>query len=127
MTRRFTLYAYEWHRVVVFGKLAEVAGEYLRKGAQVYIEGQLRSRKWTDQSCLEKYVTEVVVNVGGTMQMLGGRRESQPQSDPQTPPPATSGAAKGKGKAAGKKSNTAPQQPPSQPDPAHDFDDEIPF
>ncbi|EPU1058501.1 TPA: single-stranded DNA-binding protein [Klebsiella pneumoniae] len=117
----------EWHRVVVFGKLAEVAGEYLRKGAQVYIEGQLRSRKWTDQSGLEKYVTEVVVNVGGTMQMLGGRRESQPQSDPQTPPPATSGAAKGKGKAAGKKSNTAPQQPPSQPDPAHDFDDEIPF
>ena len=107
----------EWHRVVVFGKLAEVAGEYLRKGAQVYIEGQLRSRKWTDQSGLEKYVTEVVVNVGGTMQMLGGRRESQPQSDPQTPPPATSGAAKGKGKAAGKKSNTAPQQPPSQPDP----------
>ncbi len=92
----------EWHRVVVFGKLAEVAGEYLRKGAQVYIEGQLRSRKWTDQSGLEKYVTEVVVNVGGTMQMLGGRRESQPQSDPQTPPPATSGAAKGKGKAAGK-------------------------
>ncbi len=78
----------EWHRVVVFGKLAEVAGEYLRKGAQVYIEGQLRSRKWTDQSGLEKYVTEVVVNVGGTMQMLGGRRESQPQSDPQTPPPA---------------------------------------
>ena len=118
----------EWHRVVVFGKLAEVAGEYLRKGAQVYIEGQLRSRKWTDQSGLEKYVTEVVVNVGGTMQMLlGGRRESQPQSDPQTPPPATSDAAKGKGKAAGKKSNTAPQQPPSQPDPAHDFDDEIPF
>ena len=117
----------EWHRVVVFGKLAEVAGEYLRKGAQVYIEGQLRSRKWTDQSGLEKYVTEVVVNVGGTMQMLGDRRESQPQSDPQTPPPATSGAAKGKGKAAGKKSNTAPQQPPSQPDPGHDFDDEIPF
>ena len=117
----------EWHRVVVFGKLAEVAGEYLRKGAQVYIEGQLRSRKWTDQSGLEKYVTEVVVNVGGTMEMLGGRRESQPQSDPQTPPPATSGAAKGKGKAAGKKSNTAPQQPPSQPDPGHDFDDEIPF
>ena len=60
----------EWHRVVLFGKLAEVAGEYLRKGSQVYIEGQLRTRKWTDQSGQDKYTTEVVVNVGGTMQML---------------------------------------------------------
>ncbi len=65
----------EWHRVVLFGKLAEVAGEYLRKGSQVYIEGQLRTRKWTDQSGQEKYTTEVVVNVGGTMQMLGGRQQ----------------------------------------------------
>ncbi|STD25151.1 single-strand binding protein [Enterobacter asburiae] len=64
----------EWHRVVLFGKLAEVAGEYLRKGSQVYIEGQLRTRKWTDQAGAEKYTTEVVVNVGGTMQMLGGRQ-----------------------------------------------------
>ncbi|MFK9842796.1 single-stranded DNA-binding protein SSB1, partial [Escherichia coli] len=63
-----------WHRVVLFGKLAEVAGEYLRKGSQVYIEGQLRTRKWTDQSGQDKYTTEVVVNVGGTMQMLGGRQ-----------------------------------------------------
>lgn len=65
----------EWHRVVLFGKLAEVAGEYLRKGSQVYIEGQLRTRKWQDQSGQEKYTTEVVVNVGGTMQMLGGRQQ----------------------------------------------------
>ena len=50
----------EWHRVVLFGKLAEVAGEYLRKGSQVYIEGQLRTRKWTDQSGQDKYTTEVV-------------------------------------------------------------------
>ena len=64
----------EWHRVVLFGKLAEVAGEYLRKGSQVYIEGQLRTRKWTDQSGQDRYTTEVVVNVGGTMQMLGGRQ-----------------------------------------------------
>mgnify|MGYP002516199625 CR=1 FL=1 len=64
----------EWHRVVIFGKLAEVAGEYLRKGSQVYIEGQLRTRKWTDQSGQDRYTTEVVVNVGGTMQMLGGRQ-----------------------------------------------------
>jgi len=63
----------EWHRVVLFGKLAEVAGEYLRKGSQVYIEGQLRTRKWQDQGGQDRYTTEVVVNVGGTMQMLGGR------------------------------------------------------
>ena len=63
----------EWHRVVLFGKLAEVAGEYLRKGSQVYIEGQLRTRKWQDQGSQDRYTTEVVVNVGGTMQMLGGK------------------------------------------------------
>ncbi|WP_258575713.1 single-stranded DNA-binding protein, partial [Candidatus Pantoea persica] len=63
----------EWHRVVLFGKLAEVAGEYLHKGSQVYIEGQLRTRKWQDQGGQDRYTTEVVVNVGGTMQMLGGR------------------------------------------------------
>lgn len=69
----------EWHRVVLFGKLAEVAGEYLRKGSQVYIEGQLRTRKWTDQSGADKYITEVVVNVGGTMQMLGGKQSGNQQ------------------------------------------------
>lgn len=70
----------EWHRVVLFGKLAEVAGEYLRKGSQVYIEGQLRTRKWTDQSGVEKYTTEVLVNVGGVMQMLGGKQGGTEQS-----------------------------------------------
>ncbi|EQC00794.1 single-stranded DNA-binding protein [Photorhabdus temperata] len=63
----------EWHRVVLFGKLAEVAGEYLRKGSQVYIEGSLQTRKWQDQNAQERYTTEVVVNMGGTMQMLGSR------------------------------------------------------
>ncbi|EBH1934548.1 single-stranded DNA-binding protein [Salmonella enterica] len=63
----------EWHRVVLYGKLAEVAGEYLRKGSQVYIEGELRTRKWTDQNGQERYTTEVVVSMQGTMQMLGGR------------------------------------------------------
>ncbi|EAQ3783088.1 single-stranded DNA-binding protein SSB2 [Salmonella enterica subsp. enterica] len=128
----------EWHRVVVFGKLAEIASEYLRKGAQVYIEGQLRTRKWTDQSGQDKYTTEVVVGQNGTMQMLG-RRDSQPQQggqqfsgqpQPQTPPPAAKGegkAAKGAGKAAKGKNAAAPQQPPAQPDPAYDFDDDIPF
>ncbi|EDQ2877007.1 single-stranded DNA-binding protein SSB2 [Salmonella enterica subsp. enterica] len=128
----------EWHRVVVFGKLAEIASEYLRKGAQVYIEGQLRTRKWTGQSGQDKYTTEVVVGQNGTMQMLG-RRDSQPQQgsqpfsgqpQPQTPPPAAKGegkAAKGAGKAAKGKNAAAPQQPPAQPEPAYDFDDDIPF
>ena len=69
----------EWHRVVLFGKLAVVAGEYLRKGSQVYIEGQLRTRKWTDNAGVEKYTTEVVVGMNGVMQMLGGKQEGKPQ------------------------------------------------
>lgn len=64
----------EWHRVVLFGKLAEVAGEYLHKGSQIYIEGSLQTRKWQDQNGQDRYTTEVIVNVGGTMQMLGGRQ-----------------------------------------------------
>ncbi|EDK2407485.1 single-stranded DNA-binding protein [Salmonella enterica subsp. enterica serovar Newport] len=135
----------EWHRVVVFGKLAEIASEYLRKGAQVYIEGQLRTRKWTDQSGQDKYTTEVVVGQNGTMQMLG-RRDSQPQQggqqfsgqpqpqpEPQTPSPAAKGegkAPKGAGKSA-KGKNAAPQQPPAQPQPPQNewppMDDDIPF
>jgi single-strand DNA-binding protein len=67
----------EWHRVVLFGKLAEVAGEYLRKGSQVYIEGKLQTRKWQDQSGQDRYSTEIVVDIGGVMQMLGGRTQEQ--------------------------------------------------
>lgn len=60
----------EWHRVVFFNRLAEIAGEYLRKGSQVYVEGKLQTRKWQDQSGQDRYTTEVVAN---EMQMLGGR------------------------------------------------------
>lgn len=60
----------EWHRVVFFNRLAEIAGEYLRKGSQVYIEGSLRTRKWQDQGGQDRYTTEIVAN---EMQMLGGR------------------------------------------------------
>ncbi|MEY0600137.1 single-stranded DNA-binding protein [Providencia alcalifaciens] len=89
----------EWHRVVIFGKLAEVAGEYLKKGSQVYIEGSLQTRKWQDQSGQDRYTTEVVVNIGGSMQMLGGnggnqagsrkpaRQPQQSQQAPQNEPP----------------------------------------
>ncbi|CAL4043553.1 Single-stranded DNA-binding protein [Buchnera aphidicola (Phyllaphis fagi)] len=68
----------EWHKIVLFGKLAEIAGEYLRKGSQVYIEGSLRTRKWKDQSGLDRYTTEVLVNINGTMQMLGNRTSNIP-------------------------------------------------
>ncbi|EAA5258650.1 single-stranded DNA-binding protein [Salmonella enterica subsp. enterica] len=133
----------EWHRVVVFGKLAEIAGEYLRKGAQVYIEGQLRTRKWTDQAGQDRYTTEVVVSVNGTMQMLGGRREGQPpqnnpafsgQPQPAAQTPAEPAAAKGRGKGAGKgraAKNTPqpePQTPPQGAYPPDDqYSDDIPF
>lgn len=73
----------EWHRIVIFGKLAEVAGEYLRKGSQVYIEGQLRTRKWTDSNGVDKYTTEIVIpQIGGVMQMLGGKRDDSGQQHP---------------------------------------------
>lgn len=67
----------EWHRVVMFGKLAEIAGQYLRKGSQVYLEGKLQTRKWQDQNTgQDRYSTEVVVDgFSGQMQMLGGNRQ----------------------------------------------------
>lgn len=106
----------EWHRVVLFGKLAEVAGEYLRKGSQVYIEGQLRTRKWTDQSGQEKYTTEIVVGMNGVMQMIGGKQESKPQQQsgwgqPQQPKPQQQS----------KPATSGQNVPPT------DFDDSIPF
>ncbi|MCB2145121.1 MAG: single-stranded DNA-binding protein [Deltaproteobacteria bacterium] len=63
----------EWHRVVVFGKLAEICGEYLSKGRQVYIEGKLQTRKWQGQDGQDRYTTEIVVDQRGIMQMLGTR------------------------------------------------------
>jgi single-strand DNA-binding protein len=68
----------EWHRVVFFGKLAEIVGEYCRKGSQIYVEGKLQTRKWTDQQGQEKYTTEIVVDgFTGQMQMLGTRGGDQ--------------------------------------------------
>ncbi len=63
----------EWHRVVFFGRLAEIAGEYIRKGSQVYVEGTLRTRKWQGQDGQDRYTTEIVVDINGNMQLLGGR------------------------------------------------------
>jgi len=90
----------EWHRVVFFNRLAEIAAEYLRKGSKVYVEGSLRTRKWQDQNGQDRYTTEVV---GNEMQMLdsrgmggdqseGGTQWTPPsQSQPQSQPPPTSG------------------------------------
>jgi single-strand DNA-binding protein len=77
----------EWHRVAMFGRLAEIAAEYLRKGSQVYIEGRLRTRKWQDQSGNDRYTTEIIAD---EMQMLGGRSGAgaPAMSDMGGPPPA---------------------------------------
>ena len=96
----------EWHRIVMFRRLGEIAGEYLKKGSQVYIEGKLQTRKWQDNSGNDRYTTEIVAS---EMQMLGGR---------------------GGGGSAGFSSDSAPSQ--SAPAPAAaaaggEFDDDIPF
>lgn len=110
----------EWHRVVFFNRLAEVAGEYLRKGSQVYVEGRIQTHKWQDQSGQDRYTTEIVA---GEMQMLGSRSggtanfadnaQQGGKPEPSTQP------------------SSAPQQPQSSntPPPAayDDFDDDIPF
>jgi single-strand DNA-binding protein len=70
--------ATEWHRISFFGKLAEIAGEYLKKGSSVYVEGSIRTRKWTDKDGQDRYTTEIR---GDQMKMLGGKPEGQ-RSDP---------------------------------------------
>ncbi|MEF9709506.1 single-stranded DNA-binding protein [Escherichia coli] len=112
----------EWHRVVLFGKLAEVAGEYLRKGSQVYIEGQLRTRSWDDNGII-RYVTEILVKTTGTMQMLGRAAGAQTQPEPQAEAGTKKGGAKTKGR--GRKAAQPEPQPPSEPE--YNFDDDIPF
>jgi single-strand DNA-binding protein len=97
----------EWHRIVFFNRLAEIAGEYLRKGSKVYVEGSIRTRKWQDQNGNERYTTEIVGNEmqmldsrgGGTGAMGGGAPQRQQQSQPDT--------------------QSAPQ--------VEEFDDDIPF
>jgi single-strand DNA-binding protein len=94
----------EWHKVAMFGRLAEIAAEYLRKGSQVYVEGKLRTRKWQDKDGQDRYTTEIVAD---EMQMLGGRgggapamNDSTSSSQDRSPPPRATG---------------------------DDFDDDIPF
>lgn len=105
----------EWHSITVFGRLAEICAEYLRKGAAAYFEGQLRTEKWTDKQRVERYSTKIYAN---SMQMLGGKREGG-SSEPKL-------ARQPSG------STPLPRQPSGEPADAggsgsQDFDDEIPF
>jgi single-strand DNA-binding protein len=94
----------EWHKVVLFGKVAEIAGEYLGKGSQVYLEGKNQTREW-EKDGIKRYVTEVIVDMQGTLQLVGGK-------------PAASGA----------KPNTGtPQNEPEPLDPDYNPDPDIPF
>jgi single-strand DNA-binding protein len=97
----------EWHSVAMFGRLAEIAAEYLRKGSQVYIEGKLRTRKWQDKDGKDRYTTEIVAD---DMQMLGSRAGGP-----------AAGAMAGAGAAGGGRAAVNDSGPPG------DFDDDIPF
>ena len=104
----------EWHRVVFYGKIAEIAGEYLRKGSQCYVEGRLQTREW-EKDGVKRYTTEIVVDMQGALQLLGSRDESQEPRQQRT---------QGRNDQAAR---TPPrQQQPPQPD-YDSFDDDIPF
>ena len=96
----------EWHRVVMFDKLAEIAAEYLRKGSQVYVEGKIRTNKWQDKDGNDRYTTEIIAN---EMQMLGGRGGG-------------GGSFGGGSSQQGGGGSSAPPEPATD-----DFDDDIPF
>lgn len=125
----------EWHRVVFFGKLGEIAGEYLRKGSQVYVEGEIRYDKFTGQDGVEKYTTDIVAN---EMQMLGGRGEGggygggERSQRQQAPRPQGGGGGYGNQDQGGGYGQRPQRQAPAQqqpaPPPMDDFaDDDIPF
>lgn len=111
----------EWHRVVMFGRIAEVAGEYLRKGAQVYLEGKLQTRKWQDREGVDRYTTEVVIDMKGTMQMLDSRQGGQQGGGQPAGGQGQGGAYR---EASGGRALSQQRQTPP---PVDDFDDDIPF
>lgn len=79
----------EWHRVTMYRKLAEIAGQYLRKGSKVYLEGKLQTRKWQDKQGQDRYTTEVVIDVAGQMQMLDRRGDEMPEDELQQSSPSS--------------------------------------
>ena len=109
----------EWHRVKLFGRTAEIASEYLRKGKSVYIEGRLRTEKYTDKDGIERYSTDIV---GDELQLLGGPDSSQGDSAPGARIPAVPPRPAQGARPAARAQPARGAQPPSQ-----DFDDEIPF
>lgn len=116
----------EWHRVVFFGRLAEVVAEYVKKGSQIYVEGTLRTRKWQGQDGQDRYTTEVVVDINGNMQLLGGNRNRQDDGQQQAPSPQRP-AGHATQRPPQRPQQTAPEPAP-QPAPDYDsFDDDIPF
>ena len=124
----------EWHRVSMFGKVAEIAGEYLRKGSQVYIEGKLQTREW-EKDGIKRYTTEIVVDMQGTMQLLGGRPQGDQQNQgggnnyqQQQSAPRQQAQRPAQQQQQQQQSRPAPQQQAPQPAPDFDsFDDDIPF
>lgn len=115
----------EWHRIVFYRRQAEICGEYLRKGSQVYVEGRLRTRKWQDQNGQDRYTTEIQ---GDVMQMLGGRNQNvggygAPDMGQNSPQPSYQANAN-----SSYQSSRSAQQPKPQAEPPMDgFDDDIPF
>lgn len=118
----------EWHKIVIYQRLAEIAGEYLRKGSKVYLEGKLKTRKWQDKDGNDRYTTEIVVN---EMQMLDGKQDAPQSSTNQAQAPQHQQRPQ-------QSSNQAPRQAPQQyqqqqrppmqqPAGPIDFDSDIPF
>lgn len=109
----------EWHRLTMYKRLAEIAGEYLKQGSQIYVEGKLQTRKWQDQQGQDKYTTEIIVD---QMQMLGGRAQIGQGSNDGYQRPSRSNRGNNN-------SNKPPAQPKTPPmaEPDFDFDDDIPF
>lgn len=115
--------ATEWHRVVFNGRLAEIVGQYLRKGSQVYVEGSLRTRKWTDQSGVEKFATEIRAD---QMQMLGSRQGGDDGGQRSAPAPRQQ--EQGGYRSSGVRPAPAAQQPAPRPSSGFDdMNDDIPF
>ena len=117
--------ATEWHRVVFNGRLAEIAGEYLRKGSQVYVEGSLRTRKWTDQNGVEKFTTEIRAD---QMQMLGSRQGMGGPAPSDDSGGYDSAPRRAAAPAAPRAAAPAPRQAPAKSSSGFDdMDDDIPF